>query len=79
MPAGVIYPDRMDAEKYAHKVRGTIVPVSGGYAVRSGRGPMGRVVDELGYQQGGRSAFPRGPIRYSKGGAVKGKDFKGTF
>ena len=79
MPAGVIYPDRMDAEEYAREVRGTIVPVSGGYAVKSGRGPMPKVVDTLGYQHGGMAAFPRGPIRYSKGGAVKGKDFKGTF
>ena len=79
MPAGVIYPDRMDAEEYARKVRGDVVPVSGGYTVKSGRGRMPRVVDELGYQHGGRSPFPRVPIRYSKGGAVKGKDFKGTF
>lgn len=79
MPAGVIYPDRMDAEEYAREVRGIVVPVSGGYTVKSGRGPMPRVVDELGYQQGGRSSFPRGPIRYSKGGAVKGKKFKGIF
>ena len=79
MPTGVIYPDKMEADEYAREVGGTVIPVSGGYTVKSGRGPMGRVVDELGYQQGGRSAFPRGPIRYSKGGAVKGKNFKGIF
>tara|TARA_R110000737_G_scaffold137885_1_gene168838 strand:- start:792 stop:1049 length:258 start_codon:yes stop_codon:yes gene_type:complete len=41
---------------------------------------MGGVVhDELGYMGGGVSYSPRGPIKYSKGGAVKGKKFKGSY
>ena len=41
---------------------------------------MGGVVhDELGYMGGGVSYSPRGPIKYSKGGAVKGKKFKGCY
>ena len=79
MPAGVIYPDLMDAREYAKEVGGSISPVSGGYAVKSGRGPMGKVVDELGYQHGGTASFKRAPIRYSKGGAVKGKRFSGSY
>ena len=35
--------------------------------------------DELGYRQGGMSFTERGPISYSKGGAVKGKTFRGSF
>jgi hypothetical protein len=40
---------------------------------------MGGVVDELGYMGGGVSYSDRGPIKYSKGGAVKGKKFAGNF
>ena len=36
-------------------------------------------LDELGYRHGGMSFTARGPIRYSKGGAVKGKTFRGSF
>ena len=39
----------------------------------------GVVVDELGYMNGGMSYTERGPIRYSKGGAVKGKTFRGSY
>ena len=35
--------------------------------------------DELGYRQGGMMGNERGPIKYSKGGAVRGKNFAGTF
>ena len=50
----------------------------------SGRGPLGRnmggmVKDELGYMGGGVSYSDRGPIKYSKGGAVSGKNFRGSF
>ena len=50
----------------------------------SGRSPLGRnmggmVEDELGYMGGGVSYSDRGPIKYSKGGAVSGKNFKGSF
>ena len=50
----------------------------------SGRGPLGRnmggmVKDELGYMGGGMSYSDRGPIKYSKGGAVSGKNFRGSF
>ena len=37
------------------------------------------LVDELGYMGGGVSYSDRGPIKYSKGGAVKGKKFAGNF
>jgi hypothetical protein len=41
---------------------------------------MGGVVkDELGYMGGGISYSDRGPIKYSKGGAVSGKNFRGSF
>jgi len=41
---------------------------------------MGGVVkDELGYMNGGMSYTERGPIKYSKGGAVKGKTFRGSY
>ena len=36
-------------------------------------------LDEFGYRQGGMSFTERGPISYSKGGAVKGKTFRGSF
>jgi hypothetical protein len=39
----------------------------------------GMVEDELGYMGGGVSYSDRGPIKYSKGGAVSGKNFKGSF
>ncbi len=35
--------------------------------------------DDLGYRQGGMSFTERGPIRYAKGGAVKGKKFSGSY
>ena len=40
---------------------------------------MGGSVDELGYMQGGMTEEARGPIKYSKGGAIAGKNFKGSF
>tara|TARA_R100000234_G_scaffold119761_2_gene103634 strand:+ start:491 stop:730 length:240 start_codon:yes stop_codon:yes gene_type:complete len=79
MPAGVIYPDRMAAQVYADEVGGSVRPVGGGYVVKTGRGPMPRVVDDLGYAHGGLASFKREPIRYSKGGAVKGKRFSGSY
>jgi len=45
----------------------------------SGRNMGGMVEDELGYESGGMSYSDRGPIKYSKGGAVSGKNFKGSF
>ena len=39
----------------------------------------GMVKDELGYMGGGVSYSDRGPVKYSKGGAVSGKNFKGSF
>ena len=35
--------------------------------------------DDLGYRQGGMGYTPRGPIKYAKGGAVKGKKFSGSY
>ena len=45
----------------------------------TGRNMGGVVQDELGYMGGGVSYSDRGPIKYSKGGAVSGKNFKGSF
>jgi len=39
----------------------------------------GAVVDELGYTQGDMGFTKRGPVKYSKGGAVKGKTFSGIY
>ncbi len=39
----------------------------------------GLIIDELGYENGGMSYSDRGPIKYSKGGAVSGKNFRGSF
>jgi hypothetical protein len=36
-------------------------------------------VDELGYMGGGMAHEKRDPIKYAKGGAVKGKGFKGNY
>jgi len=44
-----------------------------------GKNMGGVVVDELGYRQGGMNFNERGSVKYSKGGAVKGKNFAGTF
>jgi|TARA_R110000850_G_C9923120_1_gene461545 hypothetical protein len=39
----------------------------------------GMVRDELGYMRGGMGFTERGPIKYAKGGAVKGKKFSGSY
>tara|TARA_R110000823_G_scaffold170079_2_gene302583 strand:- start:313 stop:732 length:420 start_codon:yes stop_codon:yes gene_type:complete len=39
----------------------------------------GMMTDELGYMQGGMTEEARSPIKYSKGGAIAGKNFKGSF
>tara|TARA_R110002033_G_scaffold64348_4_gene115315 strand:+ start:28 stop:378 length:351 start_codon:yes stop_codon:yes gene_type:complete len=39
----------------------------------------GMVRDELGYMQGGMGYTPRGPIKYSKGGAARGKKYSGSY
>lgn len=39
----------------------------------------GVVVDELGYMQGGMNYTKRGPVKYAKGGAVRGKTFRGSY
>ena len=41
-----------------------------------GGGMMG---ETLGYTRGGMTEEKRGPIKYSKGGAIKGKNFKGSY
>jgi hypothetical protein len=47
----------------------------------AGRGMAGGglIIDELGYENGGMSYSDRDPIKYSKGGAVSGKNFRGSF
>jgi hypothetical protein len=49
------------------------------YEGASTRNMGGVVKDELGYMGGGVSYSDRGPIKYSKGGAVSGKNFRGSF
>jgi hypothetical protein len=39
----------------------------------------GVIVDELGYMQGGMSYDNKSGVKYSEGGAVKGKTFRGSF
>jgi predicted butyrate kinase (DUF1464 family) len=39
----------------------------------------GMMDEKLGYTRGGMAEEKRGPIKYSKGGAVKGKNYKGSF
>ena len=46
---------------------------------KTGKNMGGVVIDELGYRQGGLTLGERGPVKYSSGGAVKGKKFAGTF
>jgi hypothetical protein len=47
--------------------------------VPKGMNMGGVVVDELGYMKGGMSYSKRQPVKYSAGGAVRGKNFAGTF
>ena len=35
--------------------------------------------DELGYRHGGMNFTKRGPVKYSKGGAIRGKTFRGNY
>ena len=74
MPRGVVYDDEISAQEYAATVPGGRVESSpDGFTVEVDE------VDELGYMGGGMVHEKRGPIRYSKGGAVKGKGFKGCY
>ena len=59
----------LDQAKYLKKVE------EGGKPRNMG----GAVVDELGYTQGDMGFTKRGPVKYSKGGAVKGKTFSGIY
>jgi len=43
------------------------------------RKSLGMMTDELGYMRGGMTEEARSPIKYSKGGAIAGKNFKGSF
>jgi len=45
----------------------------------TGKNIGGAVVDELGYRHGGMNLTKRGPIKYSKGGAVRGRTFSGSY
>ena len=47
--------------------------------VPEGMNMGGMMRDELGYMGGGMSYSKRGPVKYSKGGAIKGKNFKGSY
>ena len=71
MPRNVVYPDPMSAQRYRDEVGGVVEEVPGGFIVAE--------VDELRYMGGGIAHKKRGPIKYSKGGAVKGKSFSGSY
>ena len=71
MPRTVVYPDPMSAQRYRDEVGGVVEEVPGGFMVAE--------VDELGYMHGGMAHEKRDPIKYAKGGAVKGKGFKGNY
>jgi hypothetical protein len=74
MPEGVVYKDEISAQEYAATVPGGRVgSVPGGFTVEVDE------VDELGYMHGGMAHEKRDPIKYSKGGAVKGKGFAGSY
>jgi uncharacterized membrane-anchored protein len=83
MPEGVVYKTIEEAEAYAEEVGGwsaladnfVIKKVPGGFAV------IVVDTDELGYARdsGANQEPPRDPIKYSKGGAVKGKGFAGSY
>jgi hypothetical protein len=47
--------------------------------IPKGMNTGGVVRDELGYMHGGMKFKERGSVKYSAGGAVKGKNFAGTF
>lgn len=89
------YKTRAAAEKAAEREAGTVIKVEGGFAVVPAnqpdigeyfekppekRGMGGVMVDELGYTRG---IMPqeekRGAVKYSVGGAIKGKNFAGIF
>jgi hypothetical protein len=44
-----------------------------------GKNMGGAMVDELGYMRGGMREEKRGPIKYADGGAISGKNFRGSF
>ena len=46
-------------------------------AVEAAGGPSDE--DELGYMHGGMNYTKRGPIKYAKGGAVRGRTFSGSY
>jgi len=73
MPKGVVYDDESKARDYAAEVNGVVEAYGdGNYVVAE--------MDERGYYMGGGIAHKkRGPIKYSKGGAVKGKSFSGSY
>ena len=49
------------------------------FGIPEGMNMGGVMRDELGYMGGGMSYSKRSPVKYAKGGAVKGKNFKGSF
>ena len=49
------------------------------FGIPGGMNMGGVTRDELGYMHGGMKFKKRGAIKYSTGGAVKGKGFAGTF
>ena len=82
---------KKQAEKYADEQAGKVILMEDGYAVvpDMNMGGMmqdmpgymgGGMMDEtLGYTRGGMTEEKRGPVKYSKGGAIKGKNFKGSY
>ena len=80
MPKGVLYDDESKARDYAAEINGVVeASGDGNYVVIE--------MDEEGFfdkkpsgcMGGGMAHEKRDPIKYAKGGAVKGKGFKGNY
>ena len=79
MPANVTFTKESEAKDYAAEINGVVEESGDGYIVIE-MGEEGFLDKKpSGYMGGGMVHEKRGPIRYSKGGAVKGKGFKGNY
>jgi hypothetical protein len=76
MPSGVVYPTIESAQEYGRSIGASpkdIVPVEGGFSVAMSN------VDELGYMHGGMPKMKPKKMKFSRGGAIKGTNFSGTY
>jgi hypothetical protein len=78
-PTRGLNPDEVPEGESAELQRRYLQEVERGGIPPRNRNMGGVVVDELGYRQGGMKFKERGSVKYSAGGAVRGKNFAGTF